>query len=135
MLNLPLEAGFNSAAWRGAITRCVDRVEAFAPQVVVVAAGFDCHAKDPLGAGTLQTADYHWATVELVKVLDNKIIKKSFGLWKVAQKVCAGRVLSVLEGGYDPQADTYFVYSVTLGSIFLTRDMLPRRLRSVCSRM
>ena len=58
---------------------------AFGPDLVVVSAGFDAHAHDPLGAGALHDVDFAWMTTELV------------GL---AEACCQGRLVSLLEGGY-----------------------------------
>ena len=54
--------------------------------LIVISAGFDAHRRDPLGNPNLIEADYVWITRRLMEV---------------AQKRCAGRVVSVLEGGYD----------------------------------
>ena len=60
---------------------------AFEPDLVVICAGFDAHAHDPLEAGGLHEVDYEWMTQELVGI---------------AETHCEGRVVSVLEGGYSP---------------------------------
>ncbi len=64
------------------------RIEAFAPDLLVVSAGFDAHRRDPLGEINLVEADYAWATRKLMGV---------------ARKRAHERVVSVLEGGYDLQ--------------------------------
>jgi acetoin utilization deacetylase AcuC-like enzyme len=61
-------------------------MEAFAPDLIVISAGFDAHWRDPLANLSLKEADFAWATA---KVLD------------IADGSCSGRVVSLLEGGYD----------------------------------
>ena len=61
------------------------RIRAFAPDLVVLSAGFDAHAHDALEAGGLHDRDYEWMTAELVRI---------------AEACCHGRIVSVLEGGY-----------------------------------
>ena len=75
--------GFTGTATRGT------RDQAFAPDLVMVPAGFDAHAADPLAAPRLTTADFAWATTELARIAD---------------QACAGRLVSTLEGGYDMAA-------------------------------
>jgi acetoin utilization deacetylase AcuC-like enzyme len=74
------------AAWR---ERLLPALEAFAPQLLLVSAGFDGHHRDPLAQLQLEAADYAWLTAELVAA---------------AGRHCGGRVVSVLEGGYDLHA-------------------------------
>ena len=67
-------------------TAILPRLEAFAPDLIVISAGFDAHARDPLGALNLVETDFAWATRALMDV---------------ANKTADGRVVSLLEGGYD----------------------------------
>ena len=62
------------------------RLEAFAPDLVIISAGFDAHRRDPLGNLNFVEADFAWATQKLMGV---------------ARKAAHERVVSVLEGGYD----------------------------------
>ena len=64
------------------------RVTAFAPDLIVISAGFDAHFRDPLGNLQLTEADFAWATRALMKI---------------ASRCCGDRVVSLLEGGYDLQ--------------------------------
>ena len=64
-------------------------LDRFAPGLLIVSAGFDAHKADPLAQLRLDTADYAWITKELLRV---------------AAAHCDGRVVSVLEGGYDLEA-------------------------------
>jgi len=65
------------------------RLEAFAPQMIFISAGFDAHREDPVGQLGLVTADYAWITRRLMAV---------------AERHAGGRIVSCLEGGYDLSA-------------------------------
>ena len=67
------------------------RVDAFAPDLIIVSAGFDAHRNDPVGGGgqNLEAEDFAWATRAIASV---------------ANRHAKGRVVSSLEGGYDLQA-------------------------------
>jgi len=85
--NVPLRPGAGSAAFREAIGQGVlPALRAFRPELILVSAGFDAHARDPLANLALQTADFAWVTRELLAAAD---------------ECCQGRLASVLEGGYD----------------------------------
>ena len=87
IVNAPLRAGDGGAKFREAFeSRILPRLAAFAPELIVISAGFDAHRNDPLGQLALVEADYAWATTTLMEVAD---------------KTAQGRVVSVLEGGYD----------------------------------
>ena len=90
IVNAPLRPGDGGpefrAAWAETIIPAVDR---FAPGLLIVSAGFDAHIDDPLAQLRVETADYAWLTAQLVDVAD---------------KHCGGRIVSVLEGGYDLHA-------------------------------
>jgi acetoin utilization deacetylase AcuC-like enzyme len=73
-------------AWRRAFEGLVDRIDAFDPDLLLISAGFDAHARDPLANQRLEAEDFAWATRALVSV---------------AERRCAGRIVSSLEGGYD----------------------------------
>ncbi|MEM9700770.1 MAG: histone deacetylase family protein, partial [Pseudomonadota bacterium] len=87
VLNVPLPGGTGSRAFRDVMERVVlPRVDTFAPQLLLISAGFDAHADDPLAGMNLTTEDFAWVTQRLCDLAD---------------KHCAGRVVSALEGGYD----------------------------------
>ena len=87
ILNAPLRAGDGGEVFREALTSVVlPRMEAFGPDLVVISAGFDAHWRDPLANLRLTEADFAWATREVM------------GL---AERRCGGRLVSLLEGGYD----------------------------------
>lgn len=88
-LNVPLPAGTSRADYRKAFVGSLDQVQAdgFVPDFVLVSAGFDALAGDPLGGLLLEPVDAHWLTRTLME-------------W--AEPWCGGRVVASLEGGYDP---------------------------------
>ncbi|MHB1218648.1 MAG: histone deacetylase family protein [Alphaproteobacteria bacterium] len=90
ILNLPLAPGADSDQFRLAIEqRVVPALEAFRPELILISAGFDAHAADPLANLELTTEDFGWATERLATV---------------AASICGGRLVSTLEGGYDLDA-------------------------------
>ncbi len=90
IFNAPLKAGDTGLEFRAAMqTFILPALETFSPDLILVSAGFDAHARDPLGSLQLTEEDFAWATVRLMEVADS---------------MCSGRVVSVLEGGYDLQA-------------------------------
>ena len=90
IVNCPLAPGSGSAEFRQAMTtRVLPSLRRFAPEFLIISAGFDAHADDPLAGLNFQEADYAWATEALLDV---------------AEDTAEGRVISVLEGGYDHAA-------------------------------
>lgn len=86
MVNVGLPSRSGSDAFREAVTNeWLPALDAFAPQLIYISAGFDAHREDDMGNLGLVEADYAWVTKELMKVAD---------------KHCQGRVISCLEGGY-----------------------------------
>jgi acetoin utilization deacetylase AcuC-like enzyme len=90
IVNAPLRPGDGSAAFRAAFeTRILPRLGEFRPELVIISAGFDAHMRDPLANINLAEADFIWATQKIMDLADG----------------CAGgRIISLLEGGYDLQA-------------------------------
>ena len=87
IVNAPLHAGDGGEAFREAMEVAIlPRIEAFSPNILVVSAGFDGHHRDSQGNLNLVEADYAWVTRRLMEI---------------AKTHCSGRVVSVLEGGYD----------------------------------
>ncbi len=90
ILNLPLAPGDGSKAFRRIWSKLgCPAIHSFAPDLILVSAGFDAHQRDPLGQIELQDADYHWITEQVCDL---------------ATDSCQGRVASILEGGYDLHA-------------------------------
>jgi acetoin utilization deacetylase AcuC-like enzyme len=90
IVNIPLPPGTDGHGFQLAMkTVVLPQVEHFAPELILISAGFDAHRDDPLANLCLTETDFGWITEELC------------GL---AKKVCQGRVVSTLEGGYDLEA-------------------------------
>ncbi|UCC75218.1 MAG: histone deacetylase [Gemmatimonadota bacterium] len=86
-LNLPVPPGLPSEGYVGALLAGIDAaLSSFSPDVVFISAGFDAAAGDPLAGLTLRPADYHDLTRRVAEI---------------AAAHCEGRLVSVLEGGYD----------------------------------
>ena len=89
-LNCPMHAGADDRdyeeAWR---ERVLPAVNAFAPEFVIISAGFDAHRNDPLAEVELSTQFFRWMTERMLEVADRH---------------AGGRLVSLLEGGYDLQA-------------------------------
>jgi acetoin utilization deacetylase AcuC-like enzyme len=90
VVNVELPPGSGSAAFREGYKRTIlPALEAFAPDFLIISAGFDAHIRDPLADIRLDTDDFAWVTAQLMAVAD---------------RYCDGRVVSSLEGGYDLRA-------------------------------
>ncbi|WP_024279963.1 histone deacetylase family protein [Xanthobacter sp. 126] len=87
IVNAPLRSGDDGAVFKEAMeTRILPRLTSFAPDLILISAGFDAHVRDPLASLRLVDTDFGWITRRLMEIADQK---------------CAGRVVSLLEGGYD----------------------------------
>jgi len=87
ILNLPLAPGSGGAEMRAVYSDTIfPQIEEFEPELILVSAGFDAHAADPLAQLNWREADFVWLTGRLCDL---------------AQAHCGGRLVSVLEGGYD----------------------------------
>jgi len=86
MVNVGLPSRSGSDAFRAAVAEhWIPALDAFAPQMIYISAGFDAHREDDMGNLGLVEADYAWVTQELLKI---------------AERHSKGRVISCLEGGY-----------------------------------
>jgi acetoin utilization deacetylase AcuC-like enzyme len=86
MLNVPFPAGSGGEAVRQAVSQLwLPALDRFKPQLILISAGFDAHAEDPIGGMALIEDDYAWITNELRKL---------------AARHAEGRIVSMLEGGY-----------------------------------
>jgi acetoin utilization deacetylase AcuC-like enzyme len=89
IVNAPLHEGNGSREFREAFDFAIlPRLQHFSPDLIVISAGFDAHWRDPLGGLELREDDYLWVTRKLMEVAD---------------ATAQGRIVSVLEGGYDLQ--------------------------------
>jgi acetoin utilization deacetylase AcuC-like enzyme len=90
IVNVTLPPGADGAAFRAAWRdRIIPRLAAFGPDLLVISAGFDAHAADPLAQLRVREADFAAVTEALCELAD---------------RYCGGRVVSLLEGGYDLEA-------------------------------
>lgn len=88
--NAPLRAGDAGERFREAFeSRILPALHDFGPDILIISAGFDAHQADPLANLRLVEADYLWATEKLADM---------------AKRHCNGRIVSMLEGGYDLNA-------------------------------
>lgn len=88
--NIPLDPDSDGATMRAAYSaRVLPLLRDFAPELILISAGFDAHRADPLAQLCWETEDFVWLTTQLCDL---------------AEQTCAGRVVSVLEGGYDLDA-------------------------------
>ena len=87
--NIPLPAGTNSEEYLNAFEFALKRLKEFQPEFVLISAGFDGHASDPLAQLKLNTNDYYEITKRILET---------------SKKFSNGKVVSILEGGYDLQA-------------------------------
>jgi acetoin utilization deacetylase AcuC-like enzyme len=87
IVNVPLPPMSGPAAFRDAYDRHIlPALAAFQPQLLLVSAGFDGHVRDPLASMQLTGADFGWVTERLLDA---------------AERHCGGKLVSLLEGGYD----------------------------------
>ena len=85
--NAPLRSGDNGERFRDAFeSRIFPALKNFSPDMILISAGFDAHEADPLASLRLVEADFLWVTEQLIAY---------------AERQCDGRVVSMLEGGYD----------------------------------
>ncbi len=89
VFNALVQSGADGAAWRPHFDALIDALASFSPDIIIISAGFDAHAADPLAGLNLVDEDFAWATERLLDVANTR---------------CSGRVVSVLEGGYDLRA-------------------------------
>lgn len=90
IINVPLPAGTDGSGFREAVSEhWLPALEAFQPQILFISAGFDAHREDEMSHFRLVEADYAWVTQQLKDIAD---------------KHAQGRIVSVLEGGYELHA-------------------------------
>ncbi|MFN4295599.1 MAG: histone deacetylase family protein [Brevundimonas sp.] len=87
IVNAPVPPHAAREAWRATFSGgLMPALDAFAPDLVIISAGFDAHRRDPLAHQSLEAEDFAWATRAVIEV---------------ARTRCGGKVVSSLEGGYD----------------------------------
>ncbi len=88
-INYPLPAGTEDEKYIDIFQNsAADKILQFKPELIILSAGFDAHYRDPIGGMRLTTDGYH----EISGILSD-----------ISDECCQGRLLSVLEGGYDPE--------------------------------
>jgi acetoin utilization deacetylase AcuC-like enzyme len=111
-VNVPLTAGGGDALYRGAFERVIlPALEQYKPDLILVSAGFDASARDPLAEMTLSADAFGWMGRSLRKVADS---------------TAKGRIALVLEGGYDLVALESGLLAATRGVIEGTAIEIPR---------
>jgi acetoin utilization deacetylase AcuC-like enzyme len=89
IVNAPLAPEDGSAKFRAAFENLIlPQLQKFGPELIIVSAGFDAHYRDPLASLNLKAEDFGWVTRQLMDIADSS---------------AGGRIVSVLEGGYDLQ--------------------------------
>jgi len=86
ILNIPLPAGTTSEEYLNAYESVLNKIKEFKPEFILLSAGFDAHKDDPLAQLQLESKDFY------------NITKRTLELSK---QYCDGKVVSILEGGYD----------------------------------
>jgi acetoin utilization deacetylase AcuC-like enzyme len=87
IVNVPVPPHAAREAWRATFAGgLMPALESFAPDLILISAGFDAHRRDPLAHQSLEAEDFAWATRAVIEV---------------ARSCCGGKVVSSLEGGYD----------------------------------
>ena len=87
ILNIPLPAGTTGKIFRQKVEeQWLNQIELFSPDMIFFSAGFDAYIKDEISELMLVEEDYAWVTAEVKKIADS---------------VCKGRIVSMLEGGYE----------------------------------
>jgi len=110
ILNAPLPAGTGSEMFRQIYDNVILRqIEDFLPDLIIVSAGFDAHQADPLADLRLSTDDFTWITERICDLAD---------------RVCQGRVVSSLEGGYD--LDALAAATAAHISVLMRRGVAPQ---------
>jgi acetoin utilization deacetylase AcuC-like enzyme len=89
IVNAPLAPEDGSAKFRAAFENAIlPQLQKFSPELIIISAGFDAHFRDPLASINLRSEDFGWVTRKLMDAADRS---------------AGGRIVSVLEGGYDLQ--------------------------------
>ena len=89
ILNIPLVAGTQTHEFLNAYDCIFKKLTEFKPEFILLSAGFDAHKDDPLAQINLESKDYYTLTERIMSL---------------AKELCKGRVVSILEGGYDLNA-------------------------------
>ncbi|MBR9867527.1 MAG: histone deacetylase family protein [Oceanospirillales bacterium] len=95
IINCPIEAHTRASVFREQLEKhWLPAIQKHKPDIIFISAGFDAHHEDPMADLNLTEEDYRWATQLLTDA---------------ARTTCGGRIVSVLEGGYNPVALAFSV--------------------------
>ena len=86
ILNVPLNSGTTSNIYFNSFESVIKKLKDFKPEFILLSSGFDAHIKDPLAQINLKSRDFYEITKRIVDI---------------ANDVCDGKIVSILEGGYD----------------------------------
>ena len=89
ILNIPLDSGTKSDIYLNSFEHVLKKLKNFKPEFILLSSGFDAHAEDPLAQLNLKSKDYYEITKRILNV---------------ANDICDGKVVSILEGGYNLNA-------------------------------
>ena len=89
ILNIPLDSGTKSDVYFNCFEHVLKKLRSFKPEFILLSSGFDAHAEDPLAQVNLNSKDFYEITKRILKV---------------ANDICDGKVVSILEGGYNLNA-------------------------------
>ena len=89
ILNIPLPSGTNSEEYLNALETVLKKLKDFNPDFILLSAGFDAHKHDPIGQFNLESNDFYTITKRVLEI---------------SRLCCEGKVVSILEGGYDLNA-------------------------------
>ena len=89
ILNIPLDPGTSSDIYFNSFENVLRKLKSFNPEFILLSSGFDAHQKDPLAQVNLKSKDFYEITKRIMNVAGN---------------ICDGRIVSILEGGYDLDA-------------------------------
>ena len=89
ILNIPLDPGTSSDIYFNSFENVLKKLKSFNPEFILLSSGFDAHQKDPLAQVNLKSKDFYEITKRIMNIASN---------------ICDGRIVSILEGGYDLNA-------------------------------
>ena len=89
ILNIPLDPGTSSDVYFNSFENVLKKLKSFNPEFILLSSGFDAHQNDPLAQVNLKSKDFYEITKRIMNVADI---------------ICDGRIVSILEGGYDLDA-------------------------------
>jgi len=89
ILNIPLDSGTTSDVYFNGFEKVLKKLKSFNPEFILLSSGFDAHTEDPLAQVNLNSKDFYEITKRIIDVANN---------------ICDGKIVSILEGGYNLDA-------------------------------